>query len=120
MEAAVEGQASALPGGFEDLEPFVGEWGGLGTQNERHARRGALPMTRLAAYYDTVAPRLKAIFDHLDGFAFDAPLPEREAVLWRLVLGMTEVAQAIEALGQPEVAHAPRDQSIALERLARV
>lgn len=112
-------QVVSLPEGFEDLAPFVGEWGGLHTQDERYARRQELPMARLQAYYDAVQPRLEAIFDHLDGFPYGPPLPEPEALLFRLVLGMSEVAQAVEVYGQPTVPHAPPNHSVTIRPVAR-
>lgn len=108
-----------LPGGFEDLAPFVGEWGSLETQDERYVRRQELPMARLQAYYDAVQPRLDAIFDHLDSFPYGPPLPDAEARLFRLVLAMSEVAQAVEVYGQSTVPHAPPDHSVTIQPVAR-
>jgi hypothetical protein len=120
MEAKVDGQGMVLPGGFEDLAPFVSEWGELRTQGERHLRRQASPMDRLTAYYDAVCPRLASIFEHLDSFPFDAPLPEPESRLLRLAMGMTEVAQAVEVLSRPVVAHGPQSLSLQVEVMTRV
>lgn len=105
---------TCLPADFEDLEPFIEEWGGLETQDERYRRRQTLPMARLLAYYQVVTPRLQAIFDHLDSYPFGEPLPAPEALLLRLVMGMSEVAQAVEMYGQPRVPHAPEDHSVSI------
>jgi len=107
-----------LPTGFEDLTPFIGEWGMCETQDERYQQRQKLPMERLQAYYDAVTPRLEAIFDHLDRFPFDKPLPASEALLFRLVMGMSEVAQAIEMYGQPRIPHVPLGYSVQIEGLS--
>ena len=32
-------QVARLPKGFEDLAPFIEEWGGLQTQDERYMQR---------------------------------------------------------------------------------
>ena len=106
---------ATLPKGFEDLAPFVAEWGSLTTQDERYVRRQSLPMERLQAYYDVVQPRLEAIFTHLDSFPYGPALPEPEALLFRLVLGMSEVAQAVEVYGQPTVPHAPPNHSVTIQ-----
>jgi hypothetical protein len=118
-EATVDGSGTALPRGFEDLEPFATEWGDLSTQNERYRRRRMLSMEQLQAYYDAVRPRLGPIFAHLDSFPFGAPLPEPESRLFRLVMGMTEVAQAVEVLGRPAVPDAPQNYSVEVEVLTR-
>jgi hypothetical protein len=111
--------SDALPQGFEDLEPFVSEWGELDTQDQRYQRRQQLPMERLMAYYSAVAPRLRAVFDHLDRFAFDALLPAPEALLFRTVMGMSEVAQAVEMYGRPTVPKAPAGHSVRIVGLSR-
>lgn len=108
----------SLPPGFEDLEPFIPEWGALETQHERYQRRQELPMERIQAYYDVVAPRLPAIFDHLDSFTYGEPLPPSEALLLRLVMGMSEVAQAVELYGQPTFPHLPKGSSVLIKGLS--
>ncbi len=121
MQNASDTDANAeakLPTGFEDLEPFVAEWGGLTTQDERYQLRQVLPMERLTAYYVAVSPRLDAIFDHLDLFPFGEPLPPDEALLFRVALGMSEVAQAVEMYGQPTVPHAPAGYSVRIDGLS--
>jgi hypothetical protein len=113
-------QTTQLPRQFSDLASFIAEWGELETQNERYLRRQTLPMERLTAYYDAVGPRLKSIFEHLDRFPFGAPLPAPEALLLRVVLAMTEVAQAVEVFGQPTVPFAPENHSVKIEVMRRV
>lgn len=108
-------QTVRLPAGFADLEPFVGEWGALETQDQRYLQRQSLPMERLRAYYDAVTPRLQAIFDHLDRFPFGGELPPPERLLLHVVMGMSEVAQAVEMYGQPRVPHAPPGHSVTIE-----
>jgi hypothetical protein len=108
-----------LPGHFQDLASFVAEWGSLETQDERYRQRQKLPMERLDAYYGAVCPRLEAIFDHLDSFPYGAPLPAAEALLFRVVMAMTEVAQAVEVFGRPTVPLAPLDHSVPITVVAR-
>lgn len=110
--------STTLPPGFDDLTPFIEEWGALETQNERYQQRQKLPVERLRAFYDAATPRLEAIFDHLDRFPFDEPLPAAEALLFRLVMGMSEVAQAIEMYGQARIPHVPSGYSVQIEGLS--
>lgn len=112
-------QEAILPKGFEDLAPFIDEWGGLQMQDERYQRRLQLPMERLVAYYDAVKPRLPAIFHHLDHLPFDKPLPAPEALLFRVVMAMSEVAQAVEVFGEPTVPSAPPDHRVNVEVMSR-
>ena len=102
-------QLVLLPDKFADLSPFIVEWGGLQTPDERFVRRQQLPMERLLAYYHAVQPRLDEIFDHLDSFPFGPTLPEPEALLFRLTMAMAEVAQAVEVYHQPTVPNVPAD-----------
>ena len=109
-----------LPKGFEDLAPFVEEWGDIDTQDGRYRQRQNLSIDRLDAYYKAVSPRLQAIFEHLGTFSYGPPLPASEALLFRVVMAMTEVAQAVEVFGQPTVPHAPKDHSVKIEVVCRV
>ncbi len=102
-----------LPEGFEDLAPYAAVWGQLATQDLRYLQRQQSTMAQLKAFYDATAPRLNAIFDHLDSFPMDA-LPEPEALLYRTALGLTEVAMAIEVFGQPCVPYAPFPHKMAI------
>lgn len=97
---------TALPGRFADLEPYALIWGHLDTQNDRYVVRQGSSMEALRAFHQAAAGRLEEIFSYLDGFPAD-DLPAPEARLFRTVMGLTEVSQAIEILGQPRVPHAP-------------
>jgi hypothetical protein len=105
---------TSLPAQFAFLEPFVANWGGLFTQDERYARRQELAQGELEAFHAALAPRLEEVFTHLDQFD-PAALPEAEALLFRVALGLTEAAQAVEILGQPRVPHAPFPHSVQME-----
>ena len=105
---------TALPEKFAFLQPFVATWGNLHTQNERYLKRQQLAYAELEAFHGALAHRLEEVFSHLDGFDPDA-LPEREALLLRVVLGLTEAAQAVEVFGQPRVPYAPDGHSVKME-----
>ena len=67
-----------------------------------------------------MAPRLKAIFEHLDSFPYGTPLPPPEALLFRVVMAMSEVAQAVEVFGQPAVPRAPEGHSVPIRAMTNV
>jgi len=92
----------ALPEQFAYLQPFVATWGHLHSQNERYLKRQELPFAELEAFHAVLSPRLEEVFSYLDKFDPNA-LPEREALLYRVVLGLTEAAQAVEIFGQARV-----------------
>jgi hypothetical protein len=71
-------------------------------------------MDELKAFYNAAAPRLDEVFAHLEKFSMDA-LPPGEAVLYRTILGLTEVAQAVEVFNQPGVPYAPFPHVMAIE-----
>jgi hypothetical protein len=93
----------SLPPAFADLAPFLSTWGALETQEQRYLVRQDMRMAQLRAFYDAMAPRLREILDHLDQFPVDQPLPAPEEALYRLALGLTEAAAAVEVYGMPEV-----------------
>jgi hypothetical protein len=103
-----------LPEQFAFLEPFALTWGDLRTQNERYLKRQSLPFAELQAFHSVLAHRLEEVFTHLDKLPPDA-LPEAEARLFRTVLGLTEVSQAIEVFGQPRVPNVPYPHSVSQE-----
>jgi hypothetical protein len=111
--------SASLPTGFEYLEPFAATWGDLRTQSERYLKRQTLPQAELVAFHAALAPRLEEVFQYLDKFPMDA-LPEAEARLFRTVLGMTEVSQAVEIFGQPRVPNAPYPHTVTQEWIGYV
>lgn len=112
------GQEHALPAGFEDLAPFVCEWGHFDTQAERYRQRQRLPMERLTAFHAQMAPRMAEIFAHLDQYPFEGALPAPEALLLRLGMAMSEVAQAVELYGRPTFALLPPEHTVQITGLS--
>jgi hypothetical protein len=102
-----------LPEQFGFLEPFVPIWGNLTSQDERYLKRQQLSQAELEAFHALLAPRLEEVFAYLDQFDADH-LPEAEALLFRVVLGLTEASQAVEILGQPCVPFAPERHSVTI------
>ncbi|MDP3552244.1 MAG: hypothetical protein Q8R81_17815 [Novosphingobium sp.] len=103
-----------LPPQFAFLEPFVDDWGSLATQDERYRKRQDLSQAKLEAFHAALAPRLEEVFTYLDTFD-PAALPAAEALLFRVVLGLTEASQAVEILGQPRIPHAPYPHTVNME-----
>jgi hypothetical protein len=95
-----------LPEAFADLEPFAVEWSDFETPGERYLHRQGARMADLKAFHAAAAHRLDAIFEHLDSFP-PGDLPAPEARLFRTILGLAEVMQAVEVFGQPRVKNAP-------------
>jgi hypothetical protein len=104
----------SLPDEFKSLAPYADTWGRLDSQLERYLQRQKSSMDELKAFYDAAAPRLDEVFNHLDKFPMDA-LPPSEALLYRTILGLTEVAQAIEVFNQPGVPYAPFPHNMAID-----
>ena len=107
-------QPSSLPAGFEDLEPYAAIWGDLHSQQARYALRQQSSQIELEGFHAAAAPRLEAVFQHIDTFRPDG-LPAAEARLFRTILGLTEASQAVEILGQPRVAFMPSPHSVEIE-----
>lgn len=97
---------TTLPDGFAYLEPFAAKWGDLHDARERYLLRQSSSMAELRAFHDAAADRLEEIFDYLDAFP-PGDLPAPEARLFRTILGLSEVMQAVEVFRQPRVRNAP-------------
>jgi len=80
-----ESPANLLPMQFDDLAQFVAEWGELETQDERYRNARSCRWSGSIAITARCAA-LGAIFDHLDSFPYDSPLPAAEALLFRMVM----------------------------------
>ena len=59
-----------LPAEFSDLEPFAATWC-LATERERFARRLAVPMDEMQAFYDAVTARYEDAMAYCDKFPLD-------------------------------------------------
>ena len=91
---------SGLPVPFADLEPFAA-WI-LATHNERYARRLAVPMSEMQAFYDATFPRLPEILAHCNQYPVD-DLPEDVTKLMYLVLSLIEASFPVEIWKQGRV-----------------
>lgn len=95
-----------LPPDFAQLEPFVDRWAELHSADERYLQRQSSNMEELIAFHAAAAPMLDRAFDYLDTYGYgDQLLPEPAARLFRLMLSLAEVAQAVEIFGQPQMPH---------------
>lgn len=92
--------SSALPAGFEHLEPFLG-WA-LETETERSARRSASTFEDIKIFYDAAFPTIAAALNHLKDYRIeDLPGPSRTLLL--LMLSFAEAALVVEIHGQVAV-----------------
>lgn len=105
---------TALPEGFENLQPFVATWA-LPTSADRAARRGDSTAAERQALYDAVTPQLSAALELLDAKPLlQFGLCERN--LLNLCLAAAHVALAVEALGSDEANHAPHRNQMIITR----
>jgi hypothetical protein len=89
-----------LPEAFADLEPFAATWC-LATEPERWARRLAMPLDEMQAFYDACFPRAEEAIRHCDGFDLHALPPDVEHLL-QMLHSLALVSYAIEVWCQPE------------------
>jgi len=106
-----------LPESFEELEPFLQEWGSAHDIAERYQVRQGLSFERLHAFHKAMAPRLEEVFVHLDRFSY-RQLPPPEDALFTLALGLTEAAQAVEIFGEPCVPSALPGHAVEIRIIA--
>ena len=106
-----------LPEGFEELEPFLAEWGSAQDIAARYEVRQGLSFEQLCAFHKAMAPRLEDVFTHLDRFPY-RQLPPPEERLFTLALGLTEAAQAVEIFGEPCVPSAQPGHAVQIRVIA--
>jgi hypothetical protein len=109
--------ASRLPAGFEEIEPFVDHWCAGGTQ-ERHARRESASMADIRRFYDAMLAKAPAAIAFLDRKPFDS-LADDEQRLMYLLLALGHVAVAVEVHGQPRAPHTPYPHRVRLTQPPR-
>jgi hypothetical protein len=105
---------TALPSGFEALEPFVGAWAFDRAEARARARRASSEAERVAffeAAQPLAAPGL-ALLDRKPLDQFDAA----ETRLMQLLLSFAHVAMAVEILGDDEPKHAEDSRHITITR----
>ena len=95
---------SALPAGFEELEPFVAFWAVAGTAN-RDLRRGESSPEQRLAFFEAMRPRLQQALALLDEKRL-GDLDETEQRLMNLLLSFAHVTLAVEMMDQAEPRHA--------------
>jgi len=104
---------TGLPGGFEELQEFLGTWDGA-TTDERVAIRVACPMPEIRRFYDAATPRAEAALDLLSSRPLDALTFEEQALL-RLMLGLAQASVAVEIHGAPGAPNAPPKHGVHVE-----
>lgn len=105
---------SALPAGFEALEPFADVWAVSGSADRAHMRSVASAADR-AAFFDAARDLLAPALDHLDQKPL-ATFDDRETRLMNLMLSLAHVALAVEVQGDDEPKHALMRQHMRITR----
>lgn len=96
--------SSALPAGYEALEPFVTGWAITGTAN-RDRRRGESSDEERVAFFNAAKDLVAPALDMLDQKSL-ADFDEKEKRLMDLLLNFAHVALAVEMQGKAETRHA--------------
>lgn len=102
-----------LPSDFSDLERFAERWA-LPTEPQRWARRHESPLEEMRDLYETVSPRVEAIYGYIDEFPLD-DLPEDARHLLHLMLSFVMVSFPVEVWDDPRI---PDVGTVTLDRVA--
>src|ERR1700730_15426700 len=105
---------SALPPGFELLEPYVSRWC-LATGAERSHLRGACDEEERVRFYEAGKRVMAEALEYLDQKPLDR-LDAKEQNLMRLMLSLCHVSLAVELQGKEEAKHAARRQFMPITR----
>jgi hypothetical protein len=98
-------EATSLPGGFAELEPFVGRWAVPGTAARAALRTGSTAEER-EAFFAVASPLMGSALDYLDARPLDAFTPADQRLM-DLMLSLAHVALAVEIQGPDEAKSAP-------------
>lgn len=93
-----------LPAEFQDLQPWVAQWG-LADPQARLRLRSASTLAELEAFHRAIVPRLEAIIEHLNRYRLDA-IPEHLQPLAWTALAACEVDDAVRLWQAPVLDHA--------------
>lgn len=105
---------TSLPQGFEELESFVGYWGGE-TNDIRWDRRSRATMPEIRRFYDAMRVRAEDALRSLEKFPL-GEMPEDSTRLLRLLLSLAHAAMAVEFHRQPRAASSPFPHGITIGR----
>ena len=106
--------ATALPAGFEDLEPFVERFAVAGTAN-RAQRRSDSTEDERQAFFEAAKDRIGPALDLLDTKPLDQ-LDDKERRLLDLALTFAHIALAVEIQGPDEARHATMREYMRITR----
>jgi hypothetical protein len=107
-------RGSALPPGFELLEPYVSRWC-LATSDERSHLRGACDEEERVRFYEAGKRVMAEALEYLDQKPLDR-LDAKEQNLMRLMLSLCHVSLAVELQGKEEAKHAALRQFMPITR----
>lgn len=105
---------TALPAGFEVLQPFVSAWAVENADSRLRARLGSSDADR-RAFFEAAKPLLADGLAYLDRKPLDQ-FDAAETRLMRLLLSLAHVALAVETQGDDEPRHAADARFITITR----
>jgi hypothetical protein len=94
LVTAAPSASSALPEGFESLQPFVADWV-LPDAVARLAKRQSSNIEDIRRFYDAMLPLGERALDYLRQFQLGSLPPEAQRLL-KLMLSLAEIGPAIE------------------------
>jgi hypothetical protein len=109
--------ATKLPPGFEEIEPFVAQWCLRRTQ-ERHERRESSSIDEIRRFYDAMLARAPDAIAYLQDKPFEVLTDDEERLIC-LLLALGHVAVAIEVHGQPRAPRTPYPHRVRLSNPPR-
>lgn len=87
---------------FSDLNPYIGRWS-LETEAQRFANRVSGDFDETKAFYETMAPRMGEVIEHLNATP-PADFSDGQKALYHLAQSFFEAAIAVENLGESDEA----------------
>ncbi|CAN7489580.1 hypothetical protein LJR219_003360 [Phenylobacterium sp. LjRoot219] len=105
---------TALPSGFETLEPFVVSWAFDRAEARAGARRSSSAADRVA-FFEAAKPLLAPALAYLDQKPLDQ-FDAKETRLMQLCLSFAHIAMAVEVLGDDEAKHAEDARHLTITR----
>lgn len=105
---------TALPAGFETVEPFVGHWA-KPVAAERARSRSTSTEAERNAFYAATKDLLTPALTHLDAKPFTG-FDSKDQTLMLVLLGFAHCAQAVEVQMEKESEHADLRRTLSIVR----
>jgi hypothetical protein len=96
------GAIKQLPAGFEDLQPFAGQWA-LPTGPERYQARLSATMDEIQAFYDAVTTHGEKALAYLEQFEDLPGMPDDARHLMWLLASFSYISFCVDVFKQPQI-----------------